>query len=118
MVRAVTVGRKQLLARLHENREKHEKQYLEAYAGYKERVTQEALKLAEEAKQLKPGDQLRQIHLCAPQNHRIDYDRAIDRMEWDTSDEVMLTEGDFNTYVRDEWDWANTFRHSHSTYTG
>ena len=136
MIRAVTVDRDRLLARLKENRATHERKYLEAFAGYKDKLQAALAEQAEKiregvakklsaAERIKPGDSLSHsfnvsisVSLEVPEDHRIDYDRAIDRLSWETSAEIQVTEGDFNCFVRDEWDWQARFQGSHRHYTG
>ncbi len=54
MIRAVKVKKDQLVERLEKNRATHEKEYLEAFAGFKDRMVTELQKLVDKARVKEP----------------------------------------------------------------
>jgi len=128
MVRATKVDKKRLVETLTGNRSKHVEQYLEAFAGYKKELLVKLAALVARAETLEPSDikaagnygyiEFHSVNLEVPQDHRLDYDRALNRMEWELGDEILVSENDFNCFVRDEWNWRDQFVGSHRRYTG
>ncbi len=104
-----------ILAKLKTNREEHLKIVQEAQEGFRERWVELLAKALEDArggKKIKPS-----LHLSVPDNHVDDFDRAIEMFEMTEDDEVILEEGDFQAYIRNEWNWQHGFLVSNSTYS-
>lgn len=128
--RSVKVSREKLLARLKENRAKHEKEFSELFFAYKTRVVQMmTIHVKYLEGKLSGIEDLARDELLAfdtpkyqlvprPEDHTIDYDRAIDRIEWEEDEVVSISEDDFNCYVRDEWNWRQRFRQTSRAITG
>ena len=55
-------------------------------------------------------------YLTYPENHLDDYDRVIGMLEFSVADKVELTAQDFNAYVRNKWEWHNSFSSSNQAY--
>jgi len=103
-----------LLEKLTANREAHVVEYKEAHLGYMEKL-QETLEtmLAE----VELGKDIKTyIDLEKPRSHEKDYDRIIDVLEMTTAEVVHLTLGEFDKYVRDNWEWTDSFKMSNSLY--
>lgn len=56
------------------------------------------------------------LGLVYPENHTKDYDRAIRMMKASIYDEVKLSEGEFDAYVLNDWEWKQKFLLSNSGY--
>jgi hypothetical protein len=111
----VTVKKDALLEALRSNREKHGREYKEAYEGYKAAFVQEAVQLLESAK---AGNFEKRVISCsAPEDHSRDYDRVIRMMEMCVADEITLSENQFSQFVLDEWQWMNAFNTSKMRYS-
>jgi hypothetical protein len=141
--RTVTVNREQLLATLKENREKHQKEYQESVAGYKVLAGERLAKLHAKAEaalmeqrellnrkiaEFDPEDEDRlddhvtlintmTFHLKVPVDHTSSYDVAIKMAEWEVADVVELTQGQFQCFVMDDWDWQEEFKHLNKAYS-
>lgn len=104
---ALKYNRKQVLAQLKENRDKHKVAYDDAMEGFKEAVVKE---LAEALELAKAGTEYR---LCLkqskPTHYLKQYDRAIAMFEMSSQDEIELTENEFTQYVLDNWNWSDSF---------
>lgn len=100
----VTVDKADLLKKMCANRDGHREQFLKALEGYRKAVVAELEKHLDMARTNGPIH-LR-VQLPAPQDHSADYDRVIGMLEMSTDQEIELTEGDFERYVRDEWEWS------------
>ena len=51
-----------------------------------------------------------------PENHEDDFTRAIQMLEWEVGDEVMLAEDEFAQFVQDDWGWKQQFRTTGMAY--
>ena len=139
--RTVTVNRMKLLETLKANRDQHQKAYRESVAGYREAAT-EALKkqvakarkaiednaamIATKIERFDPEDPLsnqvvvlRQTSftLEVPKDHTKSYDVAIEMAEWEVSENIELTQSQFQCFVMDDWDWKQSFEHLNRSYS-
>lgn len=121
-------GRTEVLTRVRENREAHQKAYDEAEKGYQlevieliekaQKELEKAHKLAQKGKYTNKDAPRLNVYATPPENHVDDYDRVIDMLNMAVDDEISLEEGDFSKYVRDEWDWKEDFVANSSYYSG
>jgi hypothetical protein len=129
-VKTVQVDRGRLATTLRENLSTHRREFLEARTGYDAKRLELIRTLAEHALHAsKLGNQTdearKAVHesysefrdLEKPQDHSNEYEQAIKLMEWETRDTVELSINDFESYVRDNWNWKNSFKLAHSNYT-
>lgn len=142
--RTVTVNRTELLKTLEANREKHRAAYLEAVAGYRVMATEKLDKLRTRAlRQLADNFCLVQgkidkfdptdedalgstvvllqglsFTLAVPEDHTKSYDVAIEMARWEVGDTITLTQGQFQCFVLDDWEWQRQFQHLNKTYVG
>lgn len=113
-----------VVARLKENRAKHESEYNEAVEGYRasalKEVQQGIEKLRMVAEQIERGEEfnLDPIYFQSrvPESHLDDYDQMIDLFELQTQEEVNLDTSEFSRYMRDNWEWAREFKAISATY--
>jgi len=113
--RIINVKKSELIAKIRENKEKHKADYLEAEAAYRAEAKKQ---LAEQKKRLDKGELDIRIQLTTPVNRETEYDKIIQTFEWEIKDEVELSQGEFNEYVLDEYDWAVAARFSNAMYKG
>lgn len=106
---------KEILEKLRLNREEHIKIVREAQKGLRDKWRE---LLTEALEDLMSGDTVEtNLHLTVPTNHTDDFDRAIQMFEMTTDKEVGLSETDFQSYVRNEWQWRGQFLASNSMYS-
>lgn len=110
----IRVTKAVLLARLKENRASHRDTYVNAREIFRQRSAD----LAQEQAELMLRGEIRAIavNLPVPEDHTDDYDRVIEMLDWHLDDEFILSEIDFQQYVRDEWGWARSFAANTSSY--
>lgn len=119
----IKVKKEVLLEALRENLKNHNEIYEEAIDNYWKQVKenfQEKVDVAMEQienRALNNGGIALGIRIEAPENHSLDYERTIHMMELNVREEITLTARDFNRYIRNEWDWAESFLASNSVYT-
>lgn len=112
----IVAKKKDVLAALLRNREKHQKIVAEARAGYAKKA-REAL-LDQLAKLEKGKISVVTFQLTAPQDHTKVYDTAIEMMRMHTGSTVTLDSGQVRTLMMDEWDWKSHFLLANSAYSG
>lgn len=127
-MKTVQVDREKLLATLKSNLAKHKKEYEEAVEGFKAsrleliKTIQAAATLAvnENTSFARKGlesafEELKR--LANPVDYSGSYEQAIMLMNWEERSTIDLTVDDFESYVRDNWNWRSAFKHLHSTYS-
>ena len=126
-IKTVTVLRKDLLTTLEGNLTTHKEVYEEAMSGYADAkvtklselhiVTSQATRENTEANRKAVHEAYaRYAHLSRPQDHSESYELAIEIMKWETEEKIELNINDFQCYVRDKWDWKNSFKGSVVAY--
>lgn len=120
-------GRKQIIEKVKENREKHIEAFKESMRGYHIEIQEQCekaiaqfekvAKKAEKGKTVEHKDMSYYIGASKPESHQAEYDRAIAMFEMARSDLITLNEESFARYVRDEWDWKDDFIASNSYYS-
>lgn len=115
MPQEVRVKKDALLNELQKNREAHRRIFESAVEGYKEAALK---RLDELAKQLVDGKVVPMaIALPMPEDHTIDYDRAIKMVEMEVNEILLLDETEFAQLVMDDWVWKRQWAQTASTYT-
>ena len=124
-IQEIPVEKNRLIAKLQENKETHSRQYKEAMEGFKDAVLEDLAKQiktlqtwVEKVEASTPEQISKRVPVTCqrPENHTSDYEEVIDMMNWTTEKEVKLSTTDFNAYVRDNWDWRQTFASTHMAY--
>ena len=113
-MKTITVDVKHLLNILYTNRQKHVGEYEEAIVEYrKEMIRQMEENLAE----AKAGGQIKGIiTLPVPISYKNSYDTAIEMLELGLDTSVELDEQEFKTYVKDQWNWKDSFLATTANY--
>lgn len=103
----VTIEKSYVVAALIKNRGAHADAFAEAITGYRKAAI---AKVEELLDKLTNGynPQL-YVHLTKPEDHTEDYERVLRMLTFETSDEVVLSAGDFSRYMEDDWDWQEQF---------
>lgn len=140
--RTVNVDRLKLIETLISNKKKHIDEYNEAVAGYRETLltsldaafdkaknnvvsSYERLKvkfndLSNEELLTQPNtitlSDAQYLSMQVPHSYAKEYDAAIDMAKWDTREVLELTASEFTCFVRDEWDWKESFAAVNSRY--
>lgn len=113
---ATAYQREKVLERLTANRDGHKDKVERARKAYEELMLNELAQRLDDAKNgTFPNPNFLQ-HLPVPVDYTREYERAIDRFESQIDHEVLLTDDEFNKYMRDEWDWSERFAASNATY--
>jgi uncharacterized protein YbjQ (UPF0145 family) len=113
-VDSVKVSKDELLAKLRENREKHEAEYEDAVLKHRgEAIAELQLRL----QKIEAGGKIDlSFNLPTPKEFLESFDEAISMLEWEQSDEIELDQRDFQRYVLNKWEWGQLFAASTSLY--
>lgn len=111
--RKIKVIKRQLLAKIRENKAAHIKAYNEAVIAYKEEALKQLTTLTEKVNN--GGLNLR-LDLISPINNAENYDKILDMFTWEVEDIVELEQKEFNEYIQDETDFAVASRFSNNAY--
>lgn len=112
----INVNRLNLIQTIKANRETHKKDYEVALTKYRYTATEkmkENLALAESGGEIKIY-----LDVKVPESHADDYDRVIGMLEISVDETIPLTAAEYNTYVRDEWNWSRSFASNTKVYSG
>lgn len=112
--RKIKVKKQQLLDQVEKNKQAHILEYKEAVEAYKE----EAEKQIKAAKKALTNGNFNEVYLSltVPVNKEEEYDKVIEMFKWEVEDIVELSQGEFNQYVFDEFDFAIQARVSNTFY--
>lgn len=115
---SVNVSRKDLLAKLKENREIHKKDYQEALIGYQIKLTADLEKALAEVKTINVSrlNTLHAVSYDCPRSYDTEYRKIIDMMEVSVDDVINLDSQSFEQYFKNEWSWSDHFNNSATMY--
>lgn len=112
---SVSVDKKELLAQLKNNRERHGKIVAEARDGY---IVKAREALEKRLGQLRDGKLVSlSFHLSPPQDHTKEYDTIIQMLELHIDDNVQLSASQVRNFFMDEWDWKHRFLATNALYS-
>ena len=128
--RMIQVSRAKLLETLAVNREKHAKKYAEAVEGWRQAIrdkgasaTEIMLAVAQVTDVRDAKRKLAELNgdlnalVNPPESHVAEYERAAELLSWEERDSILISQGDFARFVKDEWDWSRGFRQQHETFS-
>jgi hypothetical protein len=116
-MKEVKVKKTDLLDKLKQNRDGHEKIFQEAIEGYRKRVIElleTNLSYAKAGKSVNLYD----FQLQRPVNQTKEYNRAIAMLEMSVDEDIILNQNEFASYVMDDWGWKGNFLKANSLYSG
>jgi NOL1/NOP2/fmu family ribosome biogenesis protein len=105
-MKTVKINRLKLLVQLKQNRETHIAEFKEAWELY---LAEAVAELKSMLKSAKEGKVRHHLGLEVPQSYEASYDRAISMLEWSEDETVELDHNEFESYVRDNWNWKQNF---------
>lgn len=116
MAELTTVPKGKLLARMRHNQEAHRAKYEVAMERYRLAAIDalnEQLRLAHAREPFSLS-----FSLPEPKDYSGQYEKAIEFVDWNTDEEIVLDRESFNRYVMDQWDWVRAFLASTASYLG
>ncbi len=113
----IVVRKSDLKTKLAANLGKHQAEFQSALAGFYKVLSQ---KLTEKLSDIEMGkDVAAQVSMPAikPVSHAEDYERALQMLDWEIREDIMLDEDEFKNLVEDKWQWRESFSSSSSSYS-
>lgn len=110
----VTVDKGDLITTIRRNRDAHREIFERAQEAYRAKwiaLLDERLRDAERGHKIN-----RLFALPEPEDHTADFDTALRMLEWEVEGEVELTRRDFERFVENRWEWAQSFATSTVSY--
>jgi hypothetical protein len=117
----ITVEKEKLLETLKANRKKHAEDYKNAYNRYYNTCISElegrVNELRETLRQVNPSSFLKfDLTNRYPQDYTNVYDQVIEMLEFCNADSIEITNSQYESWVKDDWDWKESFMLSTSAY--
>jgi hypothetical protein len=110
----ITVSKHDLVAKLQANRDEHRSMFIKAQERYRDAMIVELDRALHEARQGHPIK--RAFALPVPEDHTEEFDTAIEMLQWEQADEVLLSDRDFRRFVQNRWEWAASFAANTQSY--
>ena len=115
-MKEVKLSKEWLLTKLKENREKHERDYVDAVAGWRTE-TKEAMYDALDTLTKGVSTSDVQLHFdSCPTSHLKEYDRVIMMVDNHLEHEITLDQHEFQMYVMDDWEWKMRWEANNTKY--
>lgn len=113
---SVTVPRLEIITHLKANLEKHKADYELAVEKFYETAEKQ---LRASIKQLKdrPNKDVR-VTMSFPVTYETSYQTAIEMLEMSVDDNITLSRDMFVKFIKDEWEWKNSFVSGTLSYLG
>jgi len=108
------VRKADLIARIKENRDNHRQQFDTAQQVYRQRVIEELDRRLDDAKNGRKIDLY--FRMPEPQLFLSEYDAALEALEWEIDDEIVIDHDSFRQLVLNQWHWAQQFAASTGVY--
>jgi hypothetical protein len=110
----ITVDKAELITKIQTNRDEHRSMFLKAQEKYREAMIAELDRALQEARD---GQKIRRAFtLPVPEDHTDEFDTAIEMLQWEQGDSVVLDLRDFMRYVQNRWEWAASFAANTGSY--
>jgi hypothetical protein len=110
----ITVDKADLIEKIRANRDEHRSMFLKAQERYRDAMIAELDRALQEAREGKAIQ--RAFALPVPEDHTDDFDTAIEMLQWEQGDTVILVQRDFRCYVQNRWEWENSFLRNTGSY--
>jgi hypothetical protein len=115
----IVVSRIKLIHIIDGNRARHIDSHLKAVAGWKVKQIDAIKKAAAKAMKLARAGRHAPMHVNLPEpvSYVKEYDRVLGMLRMDTSPSIKLDAADYDRYVKDRWEWAESFANSTLAYS-
>lgn len=111
-----SVHKDELLKKLEENRTTHRATFEAAMVVYQEKMTELLGTLISRARDGKIIPHRALYDLPMPEDHTKEYDLAIEMLQMETRDVLIISEQEFRQYVLDLWEWSQSFTSNTRSY--
>lgn len=112
----IEINKNDLLKKLKENLVIYQAEYKEALEDYQKLVIQFSNDLATALTKGIPFSPYLKIR--EPADYTVKYQEAIDMLEYSVNETITLDSTSFKAYIKNEWDWTDSFRSYASSLKG
>lgn len=112
----IEIDKDALLKKLKENLVVYQAEYKEAVEDYNKLVIQFSNDLALALVNKTPFSPY--LKTKEPIDYTVKYEEAIDMLEYSVNQTITLDSASFRAYIKNEWDWTNSFRTYASSLKG
>src|SRR4051812_3191998 len=110
----ITVEKAALIEKIQANRDEHRSMFIKAQERYRDAMIVELDRALQEARD---GRKIRRAFtLPVPEDHTEEFNTAIEMLQWEEGNSVVLDHRDFQRYVQNRWEWAASFAASTASY--
>lgn len=96
------------------NKQKHIAEYNEAMQGFKRAYKETLENLMQEAEYNDKHES--SVFFDIPESHESDYETILEMLDMSVDEEIEISYSQFKRYVRDEWDWKQSFLTASAKY--
>lgn len=115
-MQSIRVSKNKVLDILHTNRAKHISDYQIAFSKFREEVIAEMEKNLAIARDPASREIPLYINIQPPQTFEGSYNTAIEMLDMSEDPEVVLSQRDFLAYIKDEWEWRQSYLLSNTKF--
>jgi len=113
----IKVKKQTVLDVLKKNLAQHQKDYDEAVIGWIEKAKIEVKAMLEKLETVDAIDTRIEIaKLPKPMSYVKEYEKTIKMIEYETREEIEISEADFERFFLDEWNWKSSFLSNTTMY--
>jgi hypothetical protein len=113
----IEIDKETLIKQIKVNMETHQATYEKAVEVFTQKQTELLEELLTKARAGRGFDRLALSRMPVPENHLEDYKVAIEMLELDLRDTILLDYPDYRKYYRDEWEWQRSFLANTASYS-
>ncbi len=117
--KTVNVNRESLITVLEENLEQHRKEFKEAVAAYRNKISKDLEAAIHDIDRAETNKEIQsvRVHFNFPPNYENEYVEAIDMLRFSVDETIQLDHQTFKAYVKNEWAWTNQFKTLAASYS-
>jgi hypothetical protein len=109
MPKTVKVEKAKVLETLRQNKKIHHEEYEEAMNGWIVKAKEKMLDIITQLQSEKARETKIEIHLPKPVSFEKEYEKTIKMIELEISNEIEISNEEFEKFFLDEWEWKHNF---------
>ena len=106
----ITVNKNILLAKIKENLELYKSDYSETLQDYHLAIKKHLEKAIASVNEGNYSSDIIYFRINAPVDYTEKYQTVIDMLEYSTNEEIELDSPSFKAYIKNQWDWTDSFK--------
>lgn len=114
----ITVNKQILLTKIKENLELYKSEYTETLQDYHAAIKNHLDKAIAAVSEGNYSSEIIYFRVNAPVDYTDKYQTVIDMLEYSTNEEIELDSPSFKAYIKNQWDWTDSFKAYSSSLKG